>query len=84
MTHVEYVNQGNAQIKVFGVGGGGSNAVDCMIEDGGGGLEGISFICSNTDAQALALCCTDQIQLGMNITQGLGAGANPEIGEQSA
>ena len=82
---LEYVNQGNAQIKVFGVGGGGSNAVDCMIEDGGGGLEGISFICSNTDAQALQRSAAPiKIQLGMNITQGLGAGANPEIGEQSA
>ena len=82
---LEYVNQGNAQIKVFGVGGGGSNAVDCMIADGGGGLEGISFICSNTDAQALQRSAAPiKIQLGMNITQGLGAGANPEIGEQSA
>lgn len=81
---MEYVNQGNAHIKVFGVGGGGSNAVDCMIKDGIG-LEAISFICANTDAQALQRCAAPiKIQIGTNITQGLGAGANPEVGERSA
>ena len=82
---LEYVNQGNAQIRVFGVGGGGSNAVDCMINEGGSGLDGITFICSNTDAQALQRSHAPiKIQLGIEITGGLGAGANPEVGEQSA
>ena len=80
----EYVNQGNAQIKVFGVGGGGSNAVECMIQDNSG-LENITFICANTDAQALQNSSAPiKIQLGSTITAGLGAGANPEIGERSA
>ena len=82
---LEYVNQGTAQIRVFGVGGGGSNAVDCMINDGGAGLDGITFICSNTDAQALQRSNAPiKIQLGIEITGGLGAGANPEVGEKSA
>jgi cell division protein FtsZ len=80
----EYVNQGNAQIKVFGVGGGGSNAVECMIQDNSG-LENITFICVNTDAQALQNSSAPiKIQFGSTITAGLGAGANPEIGERSA
>ncbi len=82
---LEYVNQGTAQIRVFGVGGGGSNAVDCMINEASVGLDGITFICSNTDAQALQRSNAPiKIQLGIEITGGLGAGANPEIGEKSA
>ena len=82
---LEYVNPSNAQIKVFGVGGGGSNAVDCMINDGGISLENITFICSNTDAQALQRSKAPiKIQLGTNLTSGLGAGANPKIGETAA
>ena len=80
----EYVNQGNAHIKVFGVGGGGSNAVDCMIADGIG-MDGITFICANTDAQALQRSAAPiKLQIGTGITAGLGAGANPEVGERSA
>jgi len=71
-----------AVIKVIGVGGCGGNAVDHMIEKGVGGVE---FICANTDAQALKRNQSKvQLQLGTGVTKGLGAGANPEIGRQSA
>jgi cell division protein FtsZ len=71
-----------AVIKVIGVGGCGGNAVDHMIVQG---VEGVEFICANTDAQALKRNqAKTQIQLGTNITKGLGAGANPEIGRQAA
>ncbi|SES73241.1 cell division protein FtsZ [Anaerobranca gottschalkii] len=71
-----------AHIKVIGVGGGGSNAVNRMISSG---LKGVDFIVANTDAQALHNSQADvKIQLGDKITKGLGAGANPEIGRQSA
>jgi cell division protein FtsZ len=71
-----------AQIKVIGVGGGGNNAVDRMIEKGLGGVE---FITVNTDHQALARSgAPTKIQIGEKITRGLGAGANPEIGTKSA
>lgn len=71
-----------AQIKVVGVGGGGNNAVDRMIEHG---LCGVEFITVNTDHQALARsAATVKIQIGEKITRGLGAGANPEIGSRSA
>ncbi|HHY13285.1 MAG TPA: cell division protein FtsZ [Thermoanaerobacterales bacterium] len=71
-----------AQIKVIGVGGGGSNAVNRMIE---AGLKGVEFIAINTDAQALYLSQADnRIQIGEKLTKGLGAGANPEIGERAA
>ncbi|MFE8072764.1 cell division protein FtsZ [Marinobacteraceae bacterium S3BR75-40.1] len=74
--------QQNAVIKVVGVGGGGGNAVRHMLESD---VEGVDFICANTDAQALKdLDAKAVIQLGGNITKGLGAGANPEIGRQSA
>ncbi|SHK72101.1 cell division protein FtsZ [Marinobacter antarcticus] len=74
--------QQNAVIKVVGVGGGGGNAVRHMLNSD---IEGVDFICANTDAQALADMDARQIiQLGGNITKGLGAGANPEIGRQSA
>ena len=68
-------------IKVIGVGGGGSNAVNYMHSLG---IEGVDFIVCNTDAQALALSkVPNKIQLGPSLTQGLGAGANPEIGRQA-
>ncbi|PLT29857.1 cell division protein FtsZ [Peribacillus deserti] len=71
-----------ASIKVIGVGGGGNNAVNRMIEDG---VQGVEFISVNTDAQALALSKAGvKIQLGEKITRGLGAGANPEIGRKAA
>lgn len=74
--------QQNAVIKVVGVGGGGGNAVRHMLNSD---IEGVDFICANTDAQALTnLEAKSVIQLGGNITKGLGAGANPEIGRQSA
>ncbi|SOB76571.1 cell division protein FtsZ [Marinobacter sp. LV10R510-11A] len=74
--------QQNAVIKVIGVGGGGGNAVRHMLNSD---IEGVDFICANTDAQALAGMDARQIiQLGGSITKGLGAGANPEIGRQSA
>ncbi|WP_240375185.1 cell division protein FtsZ [Bacillus piscicola] len=71
-----------AQIKVIGVGGGGSNAVNRMIENG---LQGVEFIAVNTDAQALQLSEAEtKLQLGGKLTRGLGAGANPEIGKKAA
>ena len=74
--------QQNAVIKVVGVGGGGGNAVRHMLNSD---IEGVEFICANTDAQALTDMDARQIiQLGGNITKGLGAGANPEVGRQSA
>jgi len=72
----------NAVIKVIGVGGGGGNAVKHMIENC---VEGVDFICANTDAQALAdVDSKTVLQLGREITQGLGAGANPEVGRAAA
>nr|WP_268236339.1 cell division protein FtsZ [Pullulanibacillus pueri] len=71
-----------AQIKVIGVGGGGSNAVNRMIESG---VQGVDFICVNTDAQALKLSKADiKLQLGEKLTRGLGAGANPDVGKKAA
>jgi cell division protein FtsZ len=71
-----------AVIKVVGVGGCGGNAIDHMIARG---VQGVEFICANTDAQALKRNQAKvQLQLGTNITKGLGAGANPEIGRQAA
>lgn len=72
----------NAVIKVIGVGGGGGNAVEHMVK---GNIEGVEFVCANTDAQALRNCTTRTvIQLGASITKGLGAGANPDVGRQAA
>ncbi len=72
----------NAVIKVIGVGGGGGNAVNNMIESS---IEGVDFICANTDAQALKnISSRTVIQLGNDLTKGLGAGADPEIGRQAA
>jgi cell division protein FtsZ len=72
----------DAKIKVIGVGGGGGNAVNRMID---AGLEGVEFITANTDLQALRLSRAPmKIQLGVKLTNGLGAGANPEVGRRSA
>lgn len=74
-------NQSNV-IKVIGVGGGGSNAINHMFKQG---IKGVDFVISNTDAQALENSPIPiKIQLGVNLTEGLGAGANPEIGEKAA
>jgi len=71
-----------ANIKVIGVGGGGSNAVNRMIT---AGLKGVEFIAVNTDAQALYLSqAQNKIQIGAKLTKGLGAGANPDIGQKAA
>ena len=72
----------SAVIKVIGVGGGGGNAVEHMVQEN---LDGVDFICANTDAQALKnSSARSTIQIGTNITKGLGAGANPEIGREAA
>lgn len=82
MLDFEFDIDQNAQIKVVGVGGGGNNAVNRMIDSG---LRGVEFISVNTDKQALYLSKAGQkIQLGDKLTRGLGAGANPEIGEKAA
>ncbi|MGB0733150.1 MAG: cell division protein FtsZ, partial [Pontibacterium sp.] len=74
--------QQNAVIKVVGVGGGGGNAVQHMVE---AALDGVEFICANTDAQALqGNGAKSRIQIGDQMTKGLGAGANPEVGRQAA
>ena len=71
-----------AVIKVVGVGGGGNNAVDRMIEEG---IRGVEFVAVNTDAQALAISDADiKVHIGGDITRGLGAGANPEVGAEAA
>ena len=71
-----------AVIKVIGVGGGGGNAVSHMVD---AGIEGVDFICTNTDAQALkGSRVRTSLQIGCNITKGLGAGADPDIGRQAA
>ena len=75
-------NRCHAVIKVFGVGGGGGNAINTMIEEG---LQGVEFIAANTDAQALSRSLAPlKLQLGSRLTKGLGAGANPDIGRQAA
>ena len=74
-------NQSNV-IKVIGVGGGGSNAINHMFQSG---INGVDFVICNTDSQALENSAVpNKIQLGMSLTEGLGAGANPNVGEQSA
>ncbi len=78
----DYMGNANAEIKVIGVGGGGSNAVNRMIE---ADLSGVEFIVANTDAQALQnSSAKSKIQLGEKITKGLGAGADAEIGKKAA
>ena len=82
MFEIMDVQTQEAVIKVIGVGGCGGNAIDHMIE---AGVQGVEFICANTDVQALNRNQARlQVQLGMGMTKGLGAGANPEIGRQSA
>ncbi len=83
MIHFEIPkNQSTSILKVIGVGGGGSNAVNYMY---GLNLEGVDFVVCNTDHQALAQSAVpNKIQLGPHLTQGLGAGANPEIGKQAS
>src|ERR1043165_10149830 len=72
----------NAVIKVIGVGGGGGNAVGHMVNSH---VDGVDFICANTDAQALKSSGAKlTLQLGGNVTKGLGAGANPEVSRQAA
>jgi cell division protein FtsZ len=75
-------SSGTAVIKVIGVGGGGGNAVNHMVEDG---IDGVQFICANTDAQALREMSVESIvQLGVELTKGLGAGTRPEVGRAAA
>src|SRR3990167_9358105 len=86
MTTLPLQNDGKKELKpritVIGVGGAGGNAVNNMIR---GDLQGVNFIASNTDAQAIALSLADtKIQLGFEATQGLGAGSHPEVGKASA
>src|ERR1700679_3018819 len=71
-----------AVIKVVGVGGGGTNAVNRMVD---AGLRGVEFVACNTDAQALAMCDADiKLNIGHQLTKGLGAGANPDVGHGAA
>src|SRR6476660_10453429 len=82
MIHFEIPKNQSSILKVIGVGGGGSNAVNYMYNLD---LEGVDFVVCNTDSQALALSpVPNKIQLGPHLTQGLGAGANPEIGKQAS
>ena len=84
MAHFELVEKmaPNAVIKVVGVGGGGGNAVAHMVNSS---VDGVEFITANTDSQAIKNCGAKlQLQLGGNVTKGLGAGANPEVGRQAA
>ena len=81
MIHFDLPKEKSSIIKVIGVGGGGGNAVNVMFNQG---IEGVNFIICNTDAQALANShIPNRVQLGPHLTQGLGAGANPEIGRQA-
>ena len=81
MIHFEIPKNQSSIIKVIGVGGGGSNAVNYMYNLG---IEGVDFVVCNTDSQALTLSpIVNKVQLGPHLTSGLGAGANPEIGKQS-
>jgi len=82
MFELAETNPQNAIIKVVGVGGGGGNAIEHMMATA---IEGVEFICANTDSQALKKSSANTlIQLGDSITRGLGAGANPEVGRRSA
>ena len=82
MFELENTTETLANIKVIGVGGGGNNAVNRMIS---AGLKGVEFIAVNCDAQALLLSkASNRIQIGEELTKGLGAGANPEIGQRAA
>lgn len=80
--HENEINNYLAVIKVVGVGGGGTNAVNRMIEEG---IRGVEFVAINTDAQALATSDADiKVHIGTDLTRGLGAGANPEVGRKAA
>lgn len=82
MLEFDMVDDALAKIKVIGVGGGGNNAVNRMIEYG---VQGVDFISVNTDAQALNLSQAEvKLQIGGKLTRGLGAGANPEVGKKAA
>ncbi len=82
MLEFDFEMESLARIKVIGVGGGGSNAVNRMIENG---VKGVEFITVNTDAQALHLAKSEhKLQIGDKLTRGLGAGANPEVGKKAA
>ncbi len=75
-------NNGQARFTVFGVGGGGGNAVEHMVQQG---IKGVTFVCANTDKQALdRLTAPHKLQLGAKTNRGLGAGANPEVGREAA
>lgn len=75
-------NNGQARFTVFGVGGGGGNAVEHMVQQG---IKGVTFVCANTDRQALdRLTAPNKLQLGAKANRGLGAGANPEVGREAA
>lgn len=81
MIHFDLPKEKSSIIKVIGIGGGGSNAVNHMYSQN---IEGVNFIICNTDAQAIAQSTVpNKVQLGPHLTQGLGAGANPEIGRQA-
>jgi cell division protein FtsZ len=81
MIHFDLPKEKSSIIKVVGVGGGGSNAVNYMFSQN---IEGVNFVICNTDAQAIAMSpVPNRVQLGPHLTQGLGAGANPEIGRQA-
>jgi cell division protein FtsZ len=78
MTNITDITEMKARISVFGVGGAGGNAVNNMIA---AGLQGVDFIVANTDAQALTTSKAERIiQMGAQVTQGLGAGSQPEVG----
>ncbi|MCE5167841.1 cell division protein FtsZ [Paenibacillus profundus] len=82
MLEFEFEMEQLAQIKVIGVGGGGSNAVNRMIDNG---VQGVEFITVNTDAQALHFAKSEhKLQIGDKLTRGLGAGANPDVGKKAA
>lgn len=82
MLEFDFEMESLAQIKVIGVGGGGSNAVNRMIENG---VQSVEFITVNTDAQALHLAKSEhKLQIGDKLTRGLGAGANPDVGKKAA
>lgn len=79
---VDAYSQSSAVIRVIGIGGGGGNAVEHMLTSN---IEGVEFVCANTDAQALSKSAVrTALQLGNSVTKGLGAGANPDVGRQAA
>ena len=82
MTFTYVENEQSAKIKVIGIGGAGGNAINNMVDSN---LLGVEFIAANTDAQALDISkASTKIQIGAKLTEGLGAGANPDIGREAA